>query len=446
MIGIGRVVFSLLSLFVYLWLAADSQAHAKTIGRIQILPNDEAIVGGRLTVAIDVLTNEGWAKLARTPVIELPGALTFVPPSQASRISDIIEGESYTGSRTEIWLFPLQPGTLTVPPMEVEVLEQSFGAESEKSAVAVQLDGAQVNVRAPNIAESEANGGRPERIPVTNSLKLSQMWSEVPDELFVGDGITRTVVQEADGIPALLLEPVDFTDIAFTEVARLEPKSDNQFNRGSLTSSRTDSATYLFNAPGKVSLPRIQVQWIDSANGELRTATVEGRELEVRSKSLTGQDTMNQEVATDQGWSFYPIAIGIAALAILGVTVVLAYRTFGQNYNTLTDAAALERRAFREIKSAIREADKEKSLAAVYAWAFQVVPNDESVHNWLATHADTSRNLELLEQSAASRAPFKHGHALLRDLTAARRSNRLTKLRHSHRSPLPPLRVKGSVR
>ncbi|HBE68345.1 MAG TPA: hypothetical protein DDW52_09380 [Planctomycetaceae bacterium] len=434
-----RTISSVLSLCLSCWLASDSQALAKTIGRIQVTPTDRVIVGQRVTVAIDVLTDEGWAKLSRKPQIELPGTLTFVPPSGSARISDNIAGESFTGSRTEIWLFPLQPGKLTIPPMEVEASAQTFGASSEEQAQTLMLEGLSVTVRQPEFTLPQASA-QPARIPVTDRLEVSQIWSKFPEQFCVGDGVTRTLVQEANGIPALLLEPIPFVKVPGAEVTKREPESDNQFNRGTLTSSRTDAATYLFTEPGPIRLPSVEIYWIDPADGQLHKKTMEGKDFEVITKSDNRQGIAGPPPTAEERWGPLQLAGFVVALLLSATAVYFAYQHFANKHTVSPKHKKSERDAFRELQSTARDEDPDKLLAAVYAWAFQVVPRDESVHAWLALHAGTSRHLESLEQSAASNTRFSDAPALIRTISLARRKHRQITHRHAQASPLPPLR------
>lgn len=208
--------------------------------RTKIAPEDSVATGERVVLKVDVLGKDSWARLPSIPTIEVSGAITYVPPSQSVRLSETIDGESYTGQRYEWWVYPRRSGELTIPAIDLSIEQKVFGSDSDPSLIGKKSKELKLDVTLP-----EGAGGK-EELLVTSSLKTNQQWSGQPERLMVGDGVTRTITRTAAGVPSLMIPPLEFDDADGVRLYVKEPKTENRINRGELSSTRTDTVTYVF--------------------------------------------------------------------------------------------------------------------------------------------------------------------------------------------------------
>jgi hypothetical protein len=113
----------------------------------------------------------------------------------------------------------------------------------------------------------------------TQQLVLHDSWAESPPELHTGEPVTRTITLEAKGVEAAQLPDIH---IAETDGLRVYPEQPVQTNRtdGDWVYGRSEQ-TFAFVAtkPGRITLPRIQVDWWDSTRHKQQTAVLPAWEV-----------------------------------------------------------------------------------------------------------------------------------------------------------------------
>ena len=75
----------------------------------------EAWVGQRVVLQVDVLGEDGWAQISRFGEVDLSGAYLIRTDTQGSRLQETIGGVAYTGQSYEFSIYPQLAGTVTVP-------------------------------------------------------------------------------------------------------------------------------------------------------------------------------------------------------------------------------------------------------------------------------------------------------------------------------------------
>ena len=98
--------------------------------RTSVTP-EEAWLGQKVVLHVDVLARDGWAQLKKVGDAEVGGAYLLRLESQGTRLSETIEGDTYTGQRYERMLFAQRAGEITVPPLPVDVEVKTWGAGAD---------------------------------------------------------------------------------------------------------------------------------------------------------------------------------------------------------------------------------------------------------------------------------------------------------------------------
>ena len=111
------------------WAADD------IIFRSAVLP-ESPWVGQKASLNVDVLAKDGWAQLKKIHEIEVAGAYVLRLETQGTRLSEVIDGDSYTGQRYSFMIFAQRDGKLTIPPVPVDVEVTRWGSGSSKAGSA----------------------------------------------------------------------------------------------------------------------------------------------------------------------------------------------------------------------------------------------------------------------------------------------------------------------
>jgi len=108
----------------------------------------------------------------------------------------------------------------------------------------------------------------------TPKLVLHDSWADSPPEFRTGEPVTRTITIEAKGLEAAQLPDIY---IPHTDGLRVYPEKPVQTNRtdGDWVYGRSEQTfAFMATAPGKLDLPKIQVDWWDTGKQSGRTAVL----------------------------------------------------------------------------------------------------------------------------------------------------------------------------
>lgn len=108
----------------------------------------------------------------------------------------------------------------------------------------------------------------------TPKLVLHDSWADSPPEFRTGEPVTRTITIEAKGLEASQLPDIH---IPHTDGLRVYPEKPVQTNRtdGDWVYGRSEQTfAFMATAPGKLDLPKIQVDWWDTGKQTGRTAVL----------------------------------------------------------------------------------------------------------------------------------------------------------------------------
>ena len=122
---IRRYLFN--AVLVSLLCATNAQSAEDIVFRTSVTPED-AWVGQQILLQVDVLAKDGWAQLKKISETEVQGAYMLRLETQGTRLSETIDGDSYTGQRYEFMLFTQRDGNFVVPSMPVDVEVRQYGA------------------------------------------------------------------------------------------------------------------------------------------------------------------------------------------------------------------------------------------------------------------------------------------------------------------------------
>ncbi|MDX1346086.1 MAG: hypothetical protein R3179_09315, partial [Sedimenticolaceae bacterium] len=321
-------------------LAALPAAADGLLVRSSINP-EQAWIGQRVILQIEILAPEAWAKIARFDNIELAGAYVLPLKGEGIRIQETVDGISYSGQRYELSIYPQRSGTFEVqmPPLQAEV--RAFGANAETRRETVSLPPVSFMSRVPPGAEGIRG------LVSTTRLKASQNWEPDISELKVGDAISRTVRLEAAGISGMAFEPLQQEAIDGLASYPAQASVNDRQVRGTIEGMRTESITYVAERAGTYELPAIRINWWTIGTETLEQIELEGMRLSVKAAPHGKLSGLSSKGA--RGW------ITVAAVILVLLLLFMFRHQLLELWRRMADARAeSESRYFRALQSSVR--------------------------------------------------------------------------------------------
>jgi hypothetical protein len=189
-----------------------------------------------------------------------------------------VNGSRYHVLERNYALTPEQSGELTMPELTFRgsaIDNSDPGSFFRRGrAVSARSDAIQLNVRA-----KPANWGDQPWLPAT-SLSLNDE-SELPDQIKVGEPLTRTIKLRAQGLGFEQLPELEFKAPEGAEVYPDKPDTRTRDDGIWLYGERTRKFAIVPTRPGTLILPAVEVKWWNTTLDQIETATLPAREISV---------------------------------------------------------------------------------------------------------------------------------------------------------------------
>jgi hypothetical protein len=360
--GLLRAVHYLSVLF-----CASSVTGAEDIVLRASVTPETVWVGQRATLSIDVLGRDGWAQIKKIGDFEVPGAHVVRTQSQGVRLQETIGGESYTGQRYELSIYPQRSGPIVVLALPVEVTLKAWVFNAQDTVQQGEIPAATFMCKVPPGAE-----GIRELISTTR-LTARQTWQPETDEADVGDAITRTIVLQAVDVSGMAFAPMQHPAIEGLGIYPGEPTVEDASDRGSLTGKRIETVTYIFERPGNIEIPGVTLTWWDVGARELKRIELSGRAVQVLGSAAEESDG---GAATGSRRERSPLPWSTMVAAIVAVIVGVWFRGRVPARWAAWRKARRESEAayFRDVMRSIRSGDPKAVLRATMRWLDRLDP------------------------------------------------------------------------
>jgi hypothetical protein len=331
---------------------AAAQPSPLLLLRVTISPQGPVWIGQRVTVTMTAMTAVRFAAPPRFPDLAPRGRAVVLPEASTIPGTERLGGESFAALQHSIDLFPSEAGDLPLPGVRLQArVGGADGRPVEATATAPEL---RIPVRPAPSGVADLS-----RLAVAPVLRLTASTDRAPEELHVGEAITRTVRMEAEDTAAMLLPPVLWGNPEGVSIYPAPPSLEDRTDRGVLRASRVERAAYVPQRSGPVELPGFSLFWLDPRNGEVQELRVEP----IRFDALPP----TQQAARPRRPGPW-IATG-AAVAFLAGTAFLAWRR-----RLFRRAADPEREALAALTAACRAGDAKGAMAALFHWSDLVLP------------------------------------------------------------------------
>lgn len=315
---------------------------------------DTVIVGQPVVLRMKVLVPTWMVAPPEFPALDQPGLLVRLPERATSPISETVNGDTWSGVQRSYRIYPLQPGSFSLPPASILVTYPKPG-ETDPTQIELPLEPVTFTAQVPAGAE----GLNP--LIIAENFEIEQTL-DAPTELSPGDAVTRILTAKITGTTPIMIPSLtpEFT----SEAARGYPEdpivSDTE-DRGQLSGSRVEETTYLATAPGTMTLPPVKLDWFNTETNTIETVNIEGSEIKVTGAAVpTGQD------------HWFNWQSGLAIAAIVMILLAIARSLTRHLHRTIQSARnrwlASETYAHRNVLQAMRSENIGATYVALTHW------------------------------------------------------------------------------
>lgn len=359
--------------------------------------NDQVYVQQQLLFTVRIYVAIQLDNLALSD-IEMDQAL--VEKLEQSSFQRRINNRIYRVHEIVYGIYPQQSGTVTIPEMvftanEVSRQRSVFSLPGQGRPVRRLTQQHQIRVLpTPTEFLRRANNAW---LPASD-IQLAETWSTNPDELRVGDSVTRSVSLKARGLLGTQLPPIEFSSVNNARFYPDQGNIENELTAQGASAVRTDSVAIIPTAEGTLELPAINISWWDTDTNTIRTATLPARSLAVK-PAPAGSQSMAQPLAADHSVDYTnpplataaPVAgawawqLGTALFACLWLATLwllwrAQHRTQDKVPPPVTTESDNEKQAFKRLLNSCTEGDPATIRNALVGWGKNLWPN-QPIHS-----------------------------------------------------------------
>ncbi|WP_424972464.1 BatD family protein [Dinoroseobacter sp. S76] len=257
---------------VLLWCFSAAQAEEPVVELT--LAEDSVAVGQPVVLRLTVLVPSFMPSPPNLPSFETPNLMVRLNGRATSPTSKPVNGETWSGVTRSYTLYPMVAGTFEIPAQEVSVTYRGEGTEDLTSVVTTEpftLTGL-----VPEGAE------RLDPLLVATGLTATQEITLPEGKIAMGDAVQRNLTVTIKGAPPLFVPPL----LGLSEESALraypkEPVLTESVDRGVVSGTRQEAASYVAIAEGPAELPEITLEWFNITSGQVETIVLEGAQFEV---------------------------------------------------------------------------------------------------------------------------------------------------------------------
>jgi hypothetical protein len=233
-------------LTLFLGVLGFSGIQAQKLVAYVSLNKSDAYIGEPVSMTVSVHTSTWFTEGVDLGNLQVDNALTVYFRSVSNRKQ--IGGKAMPGVDFLYNLYPTKAGTLTIPEIKIHVSSPPEGGYEGK----------------PHVLTTQAKSIQVRDVPlgfsaddwlVTTNLTVSENWSAPLDSVNVGEVLERTISRRASGTLAEFIPSIRWDSIAGVSIYPKRPKVDTHRGKTAVSASQSQTASYLFEKEGYVTLP-----------------------------------------------------------------------------------------------------------------------------------------------------------------------------------------------
>jgi len=268
------------------WLLAGAALAAGPAVRVQVQAQQPVLVGQQVQIEVTVAAPNFFLSAPPFPALEVPGAIVTLPDERSIHGVDQEGGQTVATIQRHYVFTAQQPGDFDLPPAKIDFSYQGDDGKPQQASLA--LPATRVTARLPAGASPAATGAA---VMPTTRLAIRQSLDRDAGQLSAGDALVRTVEIEAANTPAMLIPPPHFEAPSQVRLYQADPVLRDSNGEGSSFAGgqRVERVTYVFEKPGRYTLPAVQVQWLDPQTQKPATAQAPALTVQVKAAAQAGE-------------------------------------------------------------------------------------------------------------------------------------------------------------
>lgn len=361
---IRSVCIGLFVVFACLTQALGQGATNVPIVRVDVDPKT-ATVGQPIDLRVTVLSPTWFTKPPVFSNFEIQNAVTRLPPNASFATSERINGATWSGVSRVYKIYPMVAAVYELSGQSVAMTyadpDTNKPVEFVSPIPTFGFTGA-----VPKGAETLAP------FLAGTDLSLTQDVDGETRSIEVGAAIVRTVSVRLEGMPVMFIpQLIDPAAVPGVSAMAREPAIEEKPGErgGPVTSSRTESTTYVFEQGGDLVLPAISYSWWNIETRKIETAAVPKIEISVLMPDPAAGKTAAERIA-DAVLATPRRSLAISAVLILALMAILRYRkriaASIAGYRRARQAS--ERACFQRLLKAVSTAPTIRIDTEVRAW------------------------------------------------------------------------------
>jgi hypothetical protein len=378
--SITRLALAGSLLFSALWASsawAQTAEEFVASGHIRIRhrlePAESVYVGQPVRLWVEVMTRTWFLEAPRYPAtIEVPKAIVIPPESFGVNSTERIGGEIYAVQGRFFTVFPQTTGEFVMPPVQV-ILVVARDDASRSPEIVLRTEPITIEARLPTGVEGHG------LVLSTPRLTMSEQYSRSTEGLRVGDSFERRVSTTIDNSAGMLLPPTEFAPSDGIAVYPARPEVTDTRNRGTMSGTRVDGATYVMEAEGSYVLPAITLHWWNLGTSRLEEEVLPQVDLTVEANpDLAAEhlgESYSEEAVTVESqdieeeapldWQVI-VAAGVSLFLLVVLLRRLQYKLSSEERSPSPEA--VETGLFREFEKVARTGAPQSTFAAFVSW------------------------------------------------------------------------------
>jgi hypothetical protein len=193
----------------------------------------------------------------------------------------VLNGRAYNVIERVIALYPQESGEIQISPARFEARVLRDGRITGRKVFTSESHTINVlPIPAPPASHPDATW-----LPARD-VQLTENWSRSPDEMEVGEPVTRNVSLSALGQIETQLPAIEAPEVDGLNIYADQPELGRTLEDGGIRGVRKDQYAIIGLAGGVLELPAVEVPWWDIAAGEWKIAALPARTLTVRGETI----------------------------------------------------------------------------------------------------------------------------------------------------------------
>ncbi|OBQ52240.1 BatD family protein [Tamlana sp. s12] len=348
----------------------------------------EAYIGQPIHLTVSVYSSTWFTSGIDVGNIQIDGALTVYFRSVSN--SRTFSGKNYSGVSFYYNVFPTKQGDITIPSLSIHVESPKVGGFKGIKHV-VKTKPKTIHVKDIPLGYSLNNW------LVSNSLNINQKWSMPLSDIKVGDVLQRTIHRSAAGTVSEFLPATTWDSIPGVSTYPKRAKVNTTKSKTSVSASRTETVSYLFEKEGEVMIPTLEyVYWnpnskrfyrkhIDSVmisvkpNADLKMLATIKKSLQKEAEGTAEAEEKPFLIFGLTPKTFIEYLVGILLIIFILIKgIKYSIPVYKRRRRAYLNS---ENYAFAEVKNKLKHKNYYEFIAASHVWIKKLQPKFESLHD-----------------------------------------------------------------